>query len=599
MGELRRYRLERVLHARVPARRLFLKKLAPAAGFFLALLTLLLAEPRLDFRARSAGFRYFEPVARGLALRRGQYADYVAVLKLLVHRRYAPVYHRAHAFVPNLRVYRVGEIYRGRAVRHRDDLALWREDENVARKHVRLEVVHELRAGRRFVAVAPLRRGFERLAYPRESLVEVVDLLPALLVVPVGGDSVLGEEVHLLRPYLHLERVSVRTDDGGVQRLVHVALRIRYVVVEKPRYRLPYRVDEAEHLIALADGLDYDAQRKKVVELLQRKVLAAHLFVDAVEMLRASLYRGLDALLPQLVREDVHRLFYYHLALGQLFAHATLDVVVHLWVEYSEGKVFELALDLIYSETVRERRVYFKRLARYRKLLLAAVGRNSAHIVQAVRKLDEDNADIFRHDDEHLAQVLSLVFLDRLELELSELRHPVDERHDILAETLLELLAGKAGVFEHVVEQRGDYRFAVHLHAREYRGYADGVDYVRLAGVAALAAVRLGGEDECLADRLHVLLRHVERGLAPQVLPREAERRDALVLRYAPPVAFHKGAVFLFADGKSSGAAYFGKMSRPDVDGAAFLFFAHCRPPSFIRFLILSLPFFQERTEAT
>ena len=413
------------------------------------------------------------------------------------------------------------------------------------------------------------------------------------------GDSVLGEEVHLLRPYLHLERVPVRADDGGMQRLVHVALRVRYVVVEESRYRLPYRVDEAEHLIALADGLYYDAQREKVVELLQRKVLAAHLFVDAVEVLRASLYRGLDALLLQLVREDVHCLFYYHLALGQLFAHAALDVVVHLRVEYSEGKVFELALDLIYSETVRERRVYFERLARYRKLLLAAVRRYRAHVVETVGELDEHDADVLRHYDEHLAKVLCLIFLDRLELQLPELGDAVDERHYVLAEALFQLFAGEASVFEHVVEQRRDYRLAVHLHAREYRGYADGVDYVRLAGVAALAAVCLGGEDEGLADRLHVFLRHIERGLAPQVLPGKAERRDALVLRYAPPVAFHKGAVFLFADGKSSGAAYFGKMSRPDVDGAAFLFFAHCRPPSFILFLILSLPFFQERTEAT
>ena len=133
-------------------------------------------------------------------------------------------------------------------------------------------------------------------------------------------------------------------------------------------------------------------------------------------MLRASLYRGLDALLPQLVREDVHRLFYYHLALGQLFAHAALDVIVHLRVEYSEGKVFELALDLIYSETVRERRVYFERLARYRKLLLAAVRRYRAHVVETVGELDEHDADVLRHYDEHLAKVLRLVFLDRLEL---------------------------------------------------------------------------------------------------------------------------------------------------------------------------------------
>ena len=307
-------------------------------------------------------------------------------------------------------------------------------------------------------------------------------------------------------------------------------------------------MDEAEHLITFTDGPDDDAQREKVVELFKRKVLAAHFFVDAVKMLRASLYRGLDALLVELVGEDVHSLFYYHLALGQLFSHTALDVVVHLRVQYPERKVFKLALDLIDAEAVRERCVYFKRFARYRKLLLSAVRRDRAHIVEAVRELDENDADVLRHDDEHLAKVLRLIFLHRLELELSEFRNSVDKGHNVFAEALFQLFAREARVFEHVVEQRRDYRLAVHLHAREYRGYADGVDYVRLAGVAALAAVRLGGEDEGLADRLHVVFGHIERGLAPQVLPCEAERCDALVLRYASPVAFHEGAVFPFSD---------------------------------------------------
>ncbi len=54
--------------------------------------------------------------------------------------------------------------------------------------------------------------------------------------------------------------------------------------------------------------------------------------------------------------------------------------------------------------------------------------------MQPVGKLDQQDPDVPGHRDDHLADVLGLGKLARLELELVELREAVDDLRDILAE---------------------------------------------------------------------------------------------------------------------------------------------------------------------
>ena len=61
-----------------------------------------------------------------------------------------------------------------------------------------------------------------------------------------------------------------------------------------------------------------------------------------------------------------------------------------------------------------------------------------AHVVQAVGELDEQDADVARHRDDHLADVLGLRQLAGAELDLVELGQAVDDPGDLVAEPLLE-----------------------------------------------------------------------------------------------------------------------------------------------------------------
>ena len=120
-----------------------------------------------------------------------------------------------------------------------------REDEDLVAEQVFLHRAQEL------LRVLHVLLPLEQLAQPGEALrVGAGDALAAL-VAPVRGDARLGDAVHLVGADLHLHALAVRADHGGVQRLVHVGLGQRDVVLEAPGHRLPVGVHDAERLVAL------------------------------------------------------------------------------------------------------------------------------------------------------------------------------------------------------------------------------------------------------------------------------------------------------------------------------------------------------------
>ena len=115
---------------------------------------------------------------------------------------------------------------------------------------------------------------------------------------------------------------------------------------------------------------------------------------------------------------------------------------------------------------MRDRRVDLERLARDRLLLVRRQARQRAHVVQAVGELDDDDADVLGHRHEHLAQVLDLRVFLRLVGDARQLGDAVDELRDLGAEFLGDLFARDDRVLDHVVEEGGGDRRAVHLHDR-------------------------------------------------------------------------------------------------------------------------------------
>jgi hypothetical protein len=109
------------------------------------------------------------------------------------------------------------------------------------------------------------------------------------------------------------------------------------------------------------------------------------------------------------------------------------------------------------------------------------------------------------------------------ELDAGDLREPLDEEGDLRAEEALDLLAGREGVLERVVEQAGDDRVFVDEEVEQDAGDLERMDQVRLAGEPLLAVVDLRGEDVGALEPLQVDLGVVVQEAVGDVV--EAERR--------------------------------------------------------------------------
>ena len=258
-------------------------------------------------------------------------------------------------------------------------------------------------------------------------------------------------------------------------------------------------MDEAERAVAvarpfLAVALDDHAHRREVVDLVELAALLRHLVVDRIEVLRATGDLRRDVDLVELARKHVRRLRDVTLAVGASLRDHRRDLLVLARMQRLEREILELPLERMDAEAMRERCVDLERLLRFLNLLLLAEVLDRAHVVQAIRELDQDHAHVLGHRDDHLAVVLRLGLLAALELDPRQLRHALDELRDLLAELGAHIVDVRLRVLDDVVQERGRDRLLVEPKLRADSRHADGVLDERRAGAPLLALVRRGGE---------------------------------------------------------------------------------------------------------
>ena len=246
-----------------------------------------------------------------------------------------------------------------------------------------------------------------------------------------------------------------------------------------------------DRAVAVLHRADDHAHRGEVVDLVELATLLGHLRVDRVEVLGAARDLRLDPELVELLGQVLARLVDVALALGALLGDQTLDLVVLARMQRLEREVLELPLDRVDTEPVGDRAVDVERLAGLLDLLLLGHRGDRAHVVQAIGELDQDDPDVRGHRDHHLAVVLGLRLVARLERQPGELGDAVDQAGDLLAERLANLLQRRRGVLDGVVQQRRAQRLGVEAHPGADLRHADRMDDEVLAGCAG--AGRRGG----------------------------------------------------------------------------------------------------------
>ncbi len=417
-----------------------------------------------------------------MLLRRGHHLDDVAVAQLVLERHDRAVHARARAVVADLGVDRVGEVDgRGPARKHAH-VPLRREHVHLVGEEIDLDRFEEL--GRVLHVLLELHE----LPEPAELLgVLRVDAARDLLfVLPVRGDAVLGDALHLVGADLNLDALAAGADDRRVERLVHVGLRQGNVILEPAGDGCPARVDDAERRVAIGHRLDDHAERDDVVDLLVVAVLRLHLAVDGVKVLRSALHVGGKPLLGEAARERLRHVGDVAVTLFLRLGDLRGEVLEALRVEVLERQVFELALEARDAEPVGERRVDVHRLARDPLLRLGVHEVERAHVVEAVAELHQEHADVARHRHDHLAEVLGLAVLLGGEVDLRELGDAVDQESDLVSEFVVDVVERAQGVLDDVVQEPGADARRVEPELGDDPGNGRGMDEVRVAALALL-----------------------------------------------------------------------------------------------------------------
>ncbi len=383
---------------------------------------------------------------------------------------------------------RVGEIDGRGAARQREQIALGREAEHLVLEHLEPCVLEE------FLGSGGVLEDVEELAQP--AVLRAFRLGRALLVAPVRGDAELGDLVHLARADLHLDALALGPDHAGVQRAVLVGFRRRYVILEAPGHHGVAAVDHAERLVALLDRVDHHAERHDVGELLEADILALHLAPDRVGRFLAAGDLRLDAAFSQGLLELGENARHEVAAFLAQESEPRQDTAAGVGIELGESEILELVLHLVHADALGELRVDLHGLARDAAALVGILDEaQRAHVVQAVRELDQQHADVLGHRQHQLAEILGLLGLARLQLDARELGDPVHQAGDLRAEQPLDLFEGRQRVLDGVVQQPRDDRRAVEAHPREDAGDLNRMGEIGIARGALLASVRLHRED--------------------------------------------------------------------------------------------------------
>ena len=290
-------------------------------------------------------------------------------------------------------------------------------------------------------------------------------------------------------------------------------------------------VDDAQRRVAVGHAVDLDPERHDVGQLLEADVLALHLAPDRERRLLAAEDLGLDAGVVQgLAQLGDDPLDQVAVVLAQL-AEAVADRLARIRPERGEGQVLELVLERLHADPLGQRRVDLDRLGGDPAPFVGLADEvQGAHVVQPVGELDQQHADVVRHREQQLAEVLGLLGVRGLQLELVELGDAVDQAGDLGAEQPLELGQRGAGVLDGIVQQRGRDRGAVQLPGGQDAGDLDRVREVGIARGPHLGAVRLHREHVGAVQQLLVGVRIV--GLDPL---------DQLVLAHHRPARRGRG----------------------------------------------------------
>ncbi len=172
-----------------------------------------------------------------------------------------------------------------------------------------------------------------------------------------------------------------------------------------------------------------------------------------------------------------------------------LDDRIGVRIKGTERKIFEFLPHLLHAHAAGERRIDVERLlgdplARRRWHELQC-----AHVVQAIGKLDQEDADVVGDREQELAQILGLLGFARNQFQPLQLGEAFHQRADLVSENLVDFRPRRLGILDGIVQQGGNDGGVVELEVGQDRGNLERMREIGVARRTGLRAVCLHGVD--------------------------------------------------------------------------------------------------------
>ncbi len=240
--------------------------------------------------------------------------------------------------------------------------------------------------------------------------------------------------------------------------------------------------------------------------------------------------------------------------LGAQIMQPLLDRLMRLGHQMAEGEALQLFAQPLHAHAAGERRVDVERLLGDAGALVRRHEMQRPHIVETISELDEQHTNVVRDSEQQLAEIFALSRLFGDEVEFFDLGEAFDELADLWAEEPVDLLSGRLGILDRVVQNGRDDRRVVELEICQDRRDFERMGKIRIAGGARLLAMRLHGIDigaieQILVDARIILphafdefiLTHHARGPRPVGAAERRAFRARLVARWRRRAAGVRG----------------------------------------------------------
>ena len=162
-----------------------------------------------------------------------------------------------------------------------------------------------------------------------------------------------------------------------------------------------------------------------------------------------------------------------------------------LGLQLAEGELLQLVHETVHADAFRQRRVDVHRLAGDAAALVLGLDEvQRPHVVQPVGELDQQHANVVRHGEQELAQILGLALAVGLRLDLRQLGDAIDQPADACAEQAVDLFLRRHRILDGIVQDAGGDGLVIQLEVGQDARHLDRMAEIRIARRPQLRPVR-------------------------------------------------------------------------------------------------------------